>query len=77
MAHKFKLLLILATSLLLLLPPHFTLAQVEPECEVAGECVGVLLSVMDAANEGECVYTCQHDTGCAWYLRYRVTMVVG
>ena len=60
--------LVLATSLLLLLllsGPHFARAQ---ECDVAGECVGVLLSVADAANAGECVYTCQHVTGCAWYL---------
>ena len=61
--------LVLASSFLLL-SPHFTLAQDAQECEVAGECVGVLLSVMDAANVGECVYTCQHVTGCTWYMHY-------
>ena len=61
--------LVLASSFLLLFP-HFTLAQDGQECEVAGECVGVLLSVMDATNAGECVYTCKQVTGCTWYMHY-------
>ena len=47
---------------------HVAQAQQEPECDVPGECVGVLISVSDANNVGECVYTCQHVTGCAWYV---------
>ena len=54
---------VLASFLLLLLSPHFSHTQ---ECNVTGECIGVLLSVVDAANAGECVYTCQHVMGCTW-----------
>ena len=72
MVLMFKLIL---TSSLLLLSPHFTLAHDAQECEVAGECVGVLLSVVDAANAGECVYMCKHVTGCAWYMQYTLFII--
>ena len=72
MALMFK--LVLASSLLLL-SPHFVLAQDGQECEVAGECVGVLLSVVDATNAGECVYMCKHVTGCAWYMQYTPSII--
>ena len=51
----------------LFLSPFAAQAQQEPECDVPGECVGVLISVSDVRNTGECVFSCQHVTGCAWY----------
>jgi len=56
--------------ILLFLSPNAKAQQEQPECDIPGECVGVLISVSEASNTGECVISCQHVTGCAWYTFY-------
>jgi len=56
--------------LILLFLSPFAHAQQELQCDIPGECVGVLISVTEASNSGECVFLCKHVTSCAWYTFY-------
>ena len=46
----------------------FAHAQEGAQCNVPGECVGILITVSDAGGVGDCVFACQQDTNCTWFV---------
>ena len=47
-------------------------AQEAAQCDVPGECIGILITVIDADSMGDCVFACQHDINCTWFVPIQI-----
>ena len=62
----------MVTLLLLVLLTIANAQEEEAQCDVPGECVGILITVTDAEGVGDCVFACQQDINCTWFVHLQI-----